>query len=70
MHGRDGRQLVSTKQAAYTCGWSAAHFRKWAERRGVRAKAYKATGTRGRPAALWDLADITDAMIAARLPTP
>lgn len=61
VYGRDGRPLITTRQAAYLCGWSVGTFRKWAERRGLHAKAYRATGGPGAAQALWDIADILDA---------
>ncbi|WP_406171203.1 hypothetical protein [Streptomyces sp. NBC_00996] len=61
--GRDGRQLVPTELAAYSLGLKAASFRSWAARRGVTPVAhYRPPGKRGQATAMWDLADLTDAM--------
>jgi hypothetical protein len=60
--GRDGRPLITTGQAALSLGKSPAAFKMWANRRGIRPAGYRTTGERGRPQALWDLADITDAI--------
>jgi hypothetical protein len=60
--GRDGRPLVDTRQAAYSLGMKPPAFREWARRRGLRAAGQRPTGGPGRPPALWDLADIADAL--------
>ncbi|MDG9703790.1 hypothetical protein [Streptomyces sp. DH37] len=61
--GRDGRPLITTAQAAYTLGKpTAAAFRAWARRHSITHAARRPTGGPGHPEALWDLADITDAI--------
>jgi hypothetical protein len=62
--GRDGRPLIDTVMAAYSLGMKPAAFRKWAMRNSVRAVAYRTTGKPGQPPALWDLADLADAVHA------
>lgn len=61
--GRDGRPLVTTVMAAYSLGMKPNSFRSWARRHGVTAAAYRrAPGTTGQATALWDLADLADAL--------
>ncbi|MFJ2719380.1 hypothetical protein [Streptomyces sp. NPDC087437] len=63
--GEDGRPLVTTAMAAYSLGMKPASFRSWARRHGVTAATYQRTpGTTGQAPALWDLADLTEAMRA------
>lgn len=61
--GRDGRQLVPTELAAYSLGMKPKQFRDWARRRAVRPAAFeRPSGRRGQALAMWDLADLTDAV--------
>ncbi|MGW0993517.1 hypothetical protein ACWD5V_09440 [Streptomyces sp. NPDC002523] len=60
--GRDGRPLVTTTQAAYSLGMDPKRFRDWARRRAITPAGSKPNPSRGQALALWDLADITDAM--------
>ncbi|MFI5793814.1 hypothetical protein [Streptomyces sp. NPDC051677] len=60
--GRDGRQLVMTPEAAYSLGKNPQQFRAWARRRGVAPAGFRPNPVRGQPLALWDLADIGDAV--------
>ena len=60
--GRDGRPLVTTEQAAYSLGMTSAQYRPWAHRRGIKAAGHLPAPTRGQAPALWDLADIQDAL--------
>lgn len=62
--GRDGRPLIDTVMAAYSLGMKPAAFRKWAMRNNVRPVTYRAIGNPGQPPALWDLADIAEAVRA------
>ncbi|MET9158275.1 hypothetical protein ABZX56_11155 [Streptomyces parvulus] len=66
--GRDGRPLVTTAQAAYTLAKSPAQFRAWARRRALTPAATMPNPSRGQALALWDLADITDALQLAEAP--
>ncbi|WP_416978672.1 hypothetical protein [Streptomyces sp. T028] len=64
--GRDGRDLVPTESAAYSIGKTPKQFRDWARRRELRPAAFeRPPGRRGQALALWDLADIGDAVRAA-----
>jgi len=61
--GRDGRSLVDTAMATYSFGWKrASSFRAWATRHGVRPATYQPSPNGGQPTALWDLADIAEAL--------
>lgn len=60
--GRDGRPLVTTPQAAYSLGMDAKGFRDWARRRALRPAGFRPNPNRGQALALWDLADIADAV--------
>lgn len=60
--GKDGRPLVTTAMAAYSLGMSAATFRKWVVRHGLTPTSSKPNPSRGQALALWDLADIADAV--------
>lgn len=60
--GRDGRPLVTTIQAAYSLGLTAKQFRDWARRRALHPAGSRPNPARGQALALWDLADITDAV--------
>lgn len=60
--GRDGRPLVTTTQAAYSLGMTAAQFRSWARRRSIAPAGSRPNPSRGQALALWDLADIADAV--------
>ncbi|WAZ20180.1 hypothetical protein STRCI_001279 [Streptomyces cinnabarinus] len=62
--GRDGRALVTTPQAAYSLGLNAKQFRDWARRRHVSPADSIPNPVRGQRLALWDLADIADAVRA------
>ncbi|MFF8406913.1 hypothetical protein ACF06P_35460 [Streptomyces sp. NPDC015684] len=72
--GRDGRPLVTTGQAAYSLGMQAKQFRGWARRRALTPAGSRPNPSRGQALALWDLADIADAVSSAsarqRLSTP
>jgi hypothetical protein len=49
--------------AAYSLGMKPASFRSWARRHGVTAAAYqRPPGATGQAPALWDLADLTQAL--------
>lgn len=62
VYGRDGRELVTAREACTAFGFQHPEsFMTWARRRGIRAKASRTT--RGRPQSLYDLADITAAVI-------
>jgi hypothetical protein len=59
--GRDGRDLVTAREAAYSLGFGvngAGRFKTWASRRGVRSKASRWRSGPGRGESLFDLADI------------
>ncbi|MFF9310094.1 hypothetical protein ACF1BS_04200 [Streptomyces sp. NPDC014748] len=60
--GRDGRPLVTTPQAAYSLGMNPKQFRDWARRRALRPTDSRPNPSRGQALALWDLADIADAV--------
>lgn len=60
--GRDGRPLVTTEQAAYSLGRTPKQFRDWARRRALTPAGTRPNPARGQALALWDLADITDAI--------
>jgi hypothetical protein len=60
--GSDGRPLVTTQQAAYSLGLTPKQFRDWARRRALTPAGSRANPARGQALALWDLADITDAV--------
>jgi hypothetical protein len=60
--GRDGRPLVTTAQAAYSLGMKPGPYRAWASRNGVRPAGHQPNPARGQALALWDLADIADAL--------
>ncbi|MCX3059558.1 hypothetical protein [Streptomyces beihaiensis] len=60
--GRDGRPLVLTTQAAYSLGMSPKQFRDWARRRTLTPAGFRPNPNRGQALALWDLADIADAV--------
>ncbi|MFI5973524.1 hypothetical protein [Streptomyces sp. NPDC051452] len=60
--GRDGRALVTTTQAAYSLGMDPKQFRGWARRRGIAPAGSRPNPSRGQALALWDLADINDAL--------
>ncbi|MEV7871492.1 hypothetical protein AB0P17_36580 [Streptomyces sp. NPDC088124] len=65
--GRDGRALVTTTQAAYSLGMKPAPFREWARRRGITPTGGRRTsGGPGPGQALWDLADVQDAVRGAQ----
>ncbi|MFI9585391.1 hypothetical protein ACIHCQ_26845 [Streptomyces sp. NPDC052236] len=61
-HGRDGRRLVTTAQATYSLEKKPGAFRAWATRNGVTPSGHRPNGGPGQPVALWDLADIADAL--------
>ncbi|MFF7966746.1 hypothetical protein ACFZC3_15440 [Streptomyces sp. NPDC007903] len=65
--GRDGRPLVTTTEAAYSLGLTPKKFRDWARRRALTPASTRPNPSRGQALALWDLADITDAV---RTPRP
>ncbi|MFD4258223.1 hypothetical protein ACFWR9_11480 [Streptomyces sp. NPDC058534] len=60
--GRDGRPLVTTAQAAYSLGMRPAQYRSWARRRTIAPVGSMPNPSRGQALALWDLADIADAL--------
>ncbi|MGP4085478.1 hypothetical protein [Streptomyces sp. KR55] len=60
--GRDGRPLVTTAQAAYSLGMKPGQFRAWASRHSVRPADHQANPKQGQALALWDLADLADAL--------
>ncbi|MFE5039260.1 hypothetical protein [Streptomyces sp. NPDC056683] len=61
--GRDGRPLVVIDQAAYWLGTKTpGQFRERARRRGITPAGWRKNPTRGQVLALWDLADINDAV--------
>ncbi len=61
--GRDGRPLVSAREAAIPFGWATPEsFTRWAKQNRIRTKATRWTGGRGRPENLYDLADIADTL--------
>lgn len=60
--GRDGRPLVTTTQAAYSLGMTPKQFRDWARRRTLAPAGSRPNPSRGQALALWDLADIADAV--------
>jgi hypothetical protein len=60
--GRDGRPLVTTTQAAYSLGMQPKQFRDWARRRRITPAGSRPNPNRGQALALWDLADIADAV--------
>ncbi|GHA01401.1 hypothetical protein ACFOOM_12185 [Streptomyces echinoruber] len=60
--GRDGRPLVTTTQAAYSLGMEPKQFRDWARRRCITPAGSRPNPSRGQALALWDLADIADAV--------
>ena len=60
--GRDGRPLVTTAQAAYSFGMQPKKFRDWARRRSITPAGSRPNPSRGQALALWDLADIVDAV--------
>ncbi|MFI6249034.1 hypothetical protein [Streptomyces sp. NPDC051016] len=60
--GRDGRPLVTTDMAAYSLGKTTKQFRDWARRRGIAPAGSRPNPVRGQALALWDLADIADAV--------
>ncbi|MEV6791260.1 hypothetical protein AB0M87_04495 [Streptomyces sp. NPDC051320] len=60
--GRDGRLLVTTDMAAYSLGMKPASFRGWAVRHQVRPAGRRPNPNGGQAAALWDLADIAQAL--------
>lgn len=65
--GRDGRALVTTAQAAYSLGMKTpGHFRTWAARHDITPAGYRPNPNRGQAIALWDLADIADALDTKR----
>lgn len=64
--GRDGRPLVTTAQAAYSLGMQPKQFRDWARRRAVAPAGSRPNPARGQALALWDLADIADALRPAQ----
>ncbi|MCM1972312.1 hypothetical protein [Streptomyces sp. G1] len=73
--GRDGRPLVDTAMAAYSLGqdrrMTPKQFRDWARRRHITPVDTMPNPRRGQRLALWDLADISDAVRAdeAKRPT-
>lgn len=60
--GRDGRPLVTTTQAAYSLSMKPGQFRAWASRRHLTPAGSRPNRARGQALALWDLADIADAL--------
>lgn len=60
--GRDGRPLVTTEQAAYSLGRTPKQFRDWARRRALAPVGTRPNPSRGQALALWDLADIAEAI--------
>ncbi|WP_329214820.1 hypothetical protein OG352_05255 [Streptomyces sp. NBC_01485] len=60
--GRDGRPLVTTAQAAYSLGMQPGQFRDWARRRALAPADSRPNPVRGQALALWDLADIAEAV--------
>ncbi|MCQ9178481.1 hypothetical protein KMT30_05440 [Streptomyces sp. IBSBF 2953] len=60
--GRDGRPLVTTTQAAYSLGMQPRQFRDWARRRALVSAGSRPNPVRGQALALWDLADIAEAV--------
>ncbi|MFJ6841361.1 hypothetical protein ACIQRE_01680 [Streptomyces griseoluteus] len=64
--GCDGRPLVTTIEAAYSLGLTPKQFRDWARRRALTPAATRPNPSRGQALALWDLADITDAVRGRR----
>lgn len=62
--GRDGRPLVTTDMAAYSLGKTPKQFRDWARRRHLTPAGSIPNPSRGQRLALWDLADISDAVHA------
>ncbi|MFD1656982.1 hypothetical protein ACFSL4_01710 [Streptomyces caeni] len=60
--GKDKRPLVTTTQAAYSLGMTAKQFRDWARRRALAPAGSRPNPARGQALALWDLADIADAV--------
>jgi hypothetical protein len=51
--------------AAYSLGMKPASFRSWARRHGITAATYqRPAGTTGQAPALWDLADLAQALRA------
>ncbi|MEV7684481.1 hypothetical protein [Streptomyces bungoensis] len=68
--GRDGRPLVTTTQAAYSLGMQPKQFRDWARRRTLAPAGSRPNPSRGQALALWDLADIADAVRHQETKTP
>lgn len=66
VYGRDGRLMVTSEEAAAWRGFKGpsrlATWRKWAQRRGIKARVYVRNPLGGQPIALWDLADIDAAL--------
>lgn len=60
--GRDGRPLVTTTQAAYSLGLTPKQYRDWARRRHITPADSIPNPSRGQRLALWDLADVADAV--------
>ncbi|MFJ2004799.1 hypothetical protein [Streptomyces chartreusis] len=60
--GRDGRPLVTTTQVAYSLGLTPKQYRDWARRRSITPADSIPNPVRGQRLALWDLADIADAV--------
>lgn len=60
--GRDGRPLVTTDMAAYSLGMQPRQFRDWARRRALTPAGSRPNPVRGQALALWDLADIAEAV--------
>lgn len=66
--GRDGRPLVTTALAAYSLGVKPSSFRTWAARHSITAADYQPNPRCGQPIALWDLADIAQALAPGARP--
>lgn len=60
--GRDGRPLITTAMAAYSLGMKPSYFRVWAHRHHITPADYRPNPNRGQRAAVWDLADIAQAL--------
>lgn len=68
--GRDGRPLVTTTQAAYSLGLTPRQYRDWARRRSINPADSIPNPSRGQRLALWDLADVADAVRAQEAKRP
>lgn len=60
--GRDGRPLITTDMAAYSLGKTPKQYRDWARRHRLTPAGSRPNPVRGQALALWDLADIAQAV--------